>query len=202
MGALPLACYQPTSITEECHPLPATPASRSVTIWVCLQETQVWVYSSREERLQWHVPGITSSAALGSNPVAGSTGSSESAAAAAAELLDDDGSGGSFWLPGGAAVTLRMVAAPDTHNSSSSSSSIRVQAADGLQVPLGRSADNGQGHGSEHSSGRGRGLLICLHWLIDEGSCEFIERQYDDEGQLVEVRHGSAVLGGWCGGRG
>lgn len=145
------------------------------------------------------MPGITSSAALGSNQVVGSTGSD--LAAAATGLLDDDGSGGSFWLPGGAAVTLRMVPVPHTPNISSGSSS-NVQSVGHFEGTLGTPASNGSGHGADCSSRTARGLMIGLHWLIDEGSCEFIERQYDAEGHLVEVRHGSAVLGGWCGGRG
>lgn len=67
---------------------------------------------------------------------------------------------------------------------------------------LGTPASNGAGQRVDNHSKAARGLMVGLHWLIDQGSCEFVERQYDAEGQLVEVRHGSAVLGGWCGGRG
>jgi hypothetical protein len=145
----------------------------------------VLLYSSREERQHWHVPTLTSSAAPAGTSSSGARGSSGNAAAVlaanqqAAEADSDDGSGGSFWLPGGAVVTLRMVdnplhaAEPDRNGSSSSSSS-----------------------GSAH-----RGLLVGLHLLDGAGSCLFVEREYDPAGRLFEVRQGTAVKGGWSGGR-
>lgn len=165
-----------------------------------VQEEQVWVYSSREEQQQWHVPGITNSAALGSSLVASSSNGNPGEgppAAAAVEALDDEGSGGSFWLPGGAVVTLRMVPIPQATSSSSN-----ADLADDSGAGYGTPDSNGDGHTAGPSSKAARGLMLSLHWLIAEGSCEFIERQYDPDGQLFEVRHGSAVLGGWCGGRG
>eukprot|EP00879_Flechtneria_rotunda_P029684 GHRR01032123.1.p1 GENE.GHRR01032123.1~~GHRR01032123.1.p1 ORF type:complete len:450 (+),score=206.08 GHRR01032123.1:188-1351(+) len=138
-----------------------------------LQDEVVFAYSSREERQHWHVPGITSSAAVGDMTSNNASNSSHGPKAAAAEQLDDEGTGGSFWLPGNAVATLRMVPVPSSDPSSSKT--------------------NG-------SSGS-RGLLIGLHWLVDGGSCVFVERQYDADGQLMEVRHGTAVKGGWSGGR-
>jgi hypothetical protein len=94
--------------------------------------------------------------------------------------LDDDGSGGSFWLPGGAVVTIRMVQWPPAGMPGAAAA-----------------ASNGNGV----SSGAARGLQVGLHWLVDGGSCLFVERQYDAEGVLAEVRQGTAVKGGWSGGR-
>jgi hypothetical protein len=145
----------------------------------------VLLYSSREERQHWHVPTLTSSAAPAGTSSSGARSGSGNAAAdlaanqQAADGDSDDGSGGSFWLPGGAVVTLRMVDNPlhvaeaDSNGSSSSSS-------------------NGSAH---------RGLLVGLHLLDGAGSCLFVEREYDPAGRLFEVRQGTAVKGGWSGGR-
>jgi hypothetical protein len=62
------------------------------------------------------------------------------------------------------------------------------------------SSSNTGSSGVEAGSSR-RGLQVGLHWLVDDGSCLFIERQYDADGVLAEVRQGSAVKGGWSGGR-
>lgn len=136
-----------------------------------LQDEEVFVYSSREERQQWHVPGLTSSAALGGASAASGNGSGP---AASPSQLEDDGSGGSFWLPGGAVATFRMVPPPGDASSNGSSSK---------------------------GSSSGRGLQVGLHWLAEQGSCLFVERQYGADGELAEVRQGSAVKGGWSGGR-
>lgn len=148
----------------------------------------VLLYSSREERQHWHVPTLTSSAApagtssngahSGSINTAGELAFDQQTRGADADADGDDDSGGSFWLPGGAVVTLRMVDNPlhtaeaDSNGSSSSSS--------------------GKAH---------RGLMVGLHLLDGAGSCLFVEREYDPAGRLFEVRHGTAVKGGWSGGR-
>jgi len=143
-----------------------------------LQDETVVLYSSREERQHWHVPTITSTAAPANTSSsskratpAGSNGVSDGLSAE----QDTEDSGGSFWLPGGAVVTLRMVANNKAGAVSGSA---------------------GDGSGSDH-----RGLLIGLHMLDGSGSCLLIEREYDAEGRLSEVRQGTAVKGGWSGGR-
>lgn len=159
----------------------------------------MWVYSSREEQQQWHVPGITNSAVLGDSILESSSDSrsQQAAAAAAAGTLDDGGAGGSFWLPGGAVVTLRMVPIP----SSSADGHTEAKQQPNFGSPSSNGSSAVANSSNSSSSKQARGLMIGLHWLIDDGSCEFVERQYDPDGELFEVRHGSAVLGGWCGGR-
>lgn len=71
----------------------------------------------------------------------------------------------------------------------------------GLRTSSSSSSNSSSSNGNGNSSGSTRGLQIGLHWLVDGGSCLFVERQYDGEGQLAEVRHGTAVKGGWSGGR-
>lgn len=140
-----------------------------------LQDETVVLYSSREERQHWHVPSITSTAApanSSSSKRTTSAGSNGVSDGLSAEE-DTEDSGGSFWLPGGAVVTLRMVASK-----------------------AGAGSGSADGSGSEH-----RGLLIGLHMLDGSGSCLLIEREYDADGRLLEVRQGTAVKGGWSGGR-
>jgi hypothetical protein len=153
-----------------------------------LQDETVVLYSSREERQHWHVPTLTSSAAPAvssskqpaSAAVDGDGSSPDSQLDQASPDSDDDDAGGSFWLPGGAVVSLRMVA---------------------------NSSDAGEGDSSSSSSSSSsstrphRGLLVGLHMLDAAGSCLFVEREYDAEGALLEVRQGTAVKGGWSGGR-
>lgn len=157
----------------------------------CLQMETVVLYSSREERQHWHIPTITSSAAPAAastsgrnassngNEAAGSGSDQQLAQGSSADDTDDDDSGGSFWLPGGAVVTLRMVNHP-------------AHGADADSDSSGSSSDGGRGH---------RGLLIGLHMLDAGGSALFVEREYSPQGELFEVRQGTAVKGGWSGGR-
>lgn len=147
-----------------------------------LQDETVVLYSSREERQHWHVPTLTSSAApavsSSKQPASaagdGDSSSSDAQLDQASQDSEDDDSGGSFWLPGGAVVSLRMVA---------------------------NSSDAGEGANSSSSTKPHRGLLVGLHMLDAAGSCLFVEREYDAEGALLEVRQGTAVKGGWSGGR-
>lgn len=144
------------------------------------------LYSSREERQHWHVPSLTSSAApavSGSKQPTSAAGDGDSTSPDSqldqdSQDSDDDDSGGSFWLPGGAVVSLRMVA---------------------------NSTDAGEGDSSSNNNSSStrphRGLLVGLHMLDATGSCLFVEREYDAEGALLEVRQGTAVKGGWSGGR-
>lgn len=46
-----------------------------------------------------------------------------------------------------------------------------------------------------------KGLLFSFWWLVADGTAMMVEREYDGQGNLVEVRHGSAVKGGWSGGK-
>lgn len=155
-----------------------------------MQMETVVLYSSREERQHWHIPTLTSSAA----PAGSSSGGGSEAAGSSGEQQvegpgegdeDGDDSGGSFWLPGGAVVTLRMVTNP-LHEAAGSDGSASSS----------NNGSNGSGSSRAH-----RGLLIGLHMLDGAGSCLFVEREYDHAGCLFEVRQGTAVKGGWSGGR-
>jgi hypothetical protein len=46
-----------------------------------------------------------------------------------------------------------------------------------------------------------RGFLMSFVWVHSPGNALVLEREYDGAGQLGEVRLGSAVKGGWAGGR-
>lgn len=158
-------------------------AAAAIGVRVLVQDETVVLYSGREERQHWHVPSITSPAApAGSNGNAAAAaedggGSSAGGDADAASAAADDDAGGSFWLPGGAVVTLRMVASARG------------------------GSDNGAAGEGSSSAASHRGLLIGLHMLDATGSCMFVEREYDGAGRLLEVRQGTAVKGGWSGGR-
>ena len=78
----------------------------------------------------------------------------------------------------------------------------------------GASSSDGAAGGSGGSSGQAaggrqeqrplqppRGLVLSLMWLTQETTVTFVDRVYDAAGQLTEVRHGTAVKGGWSGGR-
>jgi hypothetical protein len=88
-------------------------------------------------------------------------------------------------------VTLRMVSNP-LHEAAGSDG--------GSNSSSNGSSSNGS-NGSSGSSRAHRGLLIGLHMLDGTGSCLFVEREYDPAGCLFEVRQGTAVKGGWSGGR-
>lgn len=132
---------------------------------------------SREERQEWAVPGYGA---------AGDGGGG------------DDG--GSLWLPGGCVVTFRMV--PDQQAAAGAASSNGSSSGSG-------SGDSG-GNGKVGASSLGaavaaapapRGIIMSFAWLIGEGTCLTVEREYTASGALLEVRHSSAVRGGWSGGR-
>jgi hypothetical protein len=145
----------------------------------------VWVYTAREERQEWRVPGFG----------AGADGSG------------DDG--GSLWLPGGCVVTFRMVAAPQPAGGASGGGE------DEGGSYHHSAASNGSGGGGGAGGGNGRaakaaaagapplarGVVMSFAWLTGEGAGLVVERAYDAAGRLLEVRHASAVKGGWSGGR-
>lgn len=82
-------------------------------------------------------------------------------------------------------VSVRMVT-----NSSSSSAGGEDGSASGS------SSSNGSSREKPH-----RGLVVGLHLMDGSGSCLFVEREYGPDGELAEVRQGTAVKGGWSGGR-
>lgn len=45
-----------------------------------------------------------------------------------------------------------------------------------------------------------RGLCLGLTWMQQGGQALQVERYYDGEGILRDVRHATAVKGGWAGG--
>lgn len=103
--------------------------------------------------------------------------------------------GGSLWLPGGCVATFRMaqqgVPAHDDDDDKGRG--------DGISSSSDAKA-YGNGNGSHAPTPRG--VVMSFVWLgSDGGACLTLEREYDAAGQLVEVRHGSAVKGGWSGGR-
>jgi hypothetical protein len=106
--------------------------------------------------------------------------------------LTDGGDGVSMWLPGGVVATIKTLApaAPP--------------AASGEDVEeLGHAAGPGNGGVSAAAAvaaAAPKGLLFSFWWLVSEGTAMMVEREYDGRGYLVEVRHGTAVKGGWAGG--
>lgn len=46
----------------------------------------------------------------------------------------------------------------------------------------------------------GRGLLLSVGWEVRPGMIVGLEREYDSQGVLAEVRTKTAVRGGWVGG--
>lgn len=68
-----------------------------------------------------------------------------------------------------------------------------------LQASRGREADASEGVDTRVPPG----LLISCGWGPPDGRglLTLVEREYDGTGQLAEVRHRTAVLGGWVGGR-
>ena len=110
---------------------------------------------------------------------------------------DDEGDeGGSLWLPGGCIVSFKMVPDPDMSAWDGSSSS---------GGGGGPSSSNGNGARALAAGGGAsappRGVVMSFSWLLSEGTCLGVEREYTYEGRLREVRNTSAVRGGWSGGR-
>jgi hypothetical protein len=46
-----------------------------------------------------------------------------------------------------------------------------------------------------------RGLVVRTGWEVEAGQMRVLEREYDADGVLVEVRAKSAIRGSWVGGR-
>jgi hypothetical protein len=129
----------------------------------------VWVYSGREERQEWAVPG------QGGGGGGGGGG--------------DADDGGSLWLPGGCVASFRMVPDPEAAAGAPAGAAAAAAAA---------ASSNGNGAGGPAAP---RGVILSFSWLLGEGTCLGVEREYAASGRLWEVRATSSVRGGWSGGR-
>ena len=87
--------------------------------------SEVWVYTGREERQEWFVPGASGGANGGAN---GGNGDDE-------DEGEEDDSGGTLWLPGNCAVTFRAVP-PAGAAANGSSNGAATQAPRGFAVGL------------------------------------------------------------------
>ncbi|CAK0747075.1 hypothetical protein CVIRNUC_001740 [Coccomyxa viridis] len=89
---------------------------------------------------------------------------------------EPDEAGGAFWLPGNVLLELQMV------------------------PPMSRGEAGDAQEGMELQE-QGRGLCISFSWLINDKTLIGLQREYDTEGALLEVRSRTAILGNWAGGR-
>ncbi len=106
--------------------------------------------------------------------------------------LMDGGDGVSMWLPNNVVATVRTLPAPAPASSPS----------DGAEEQLHDAGSNGGVVTEEAAAARApKGLMFSFWWLVSGGTAMMVEREYDGQGNLVEVRHGSAVKGGWAGGK-
>ena len=70
------------------------------------------------------------------------------------------------------------------------------------QVSRGEEGDSREGFPAPGlGAGTARGLRISVGWLVREGTLIGLQREYDSEGHLTEVRSRTAVRGGWVGGQ-
>ncbi|CAL5219058.1 g818 [Coccomyxa viridis] len=89
---------------------------------------------------------------------------------------EPDEAGGAFWLPGNVLLELHMI------------------------PPTSRGSDGDAEEGMELQA-QGRGLCISFSWLINDKTLIGLQREYDADGNLLEVRSRTAILGNWAGGR-
>jgi hypothetical protein len=135
-----------------------------------LQQRVVWTYCSEEQRQSWR---------------RGAPG------------LTDGGDGVSMWLPGGVVATVKTIAPPAPSPGSSSGG----EEEEGLDMGHASGPGNGGVSAAEaRAAAAPKGLLFSFWWLVSEEMAMMVEREYDGQGNLVEVRHGTAVKGGWAGG--
>lgn len=166
----------------------------------------MFAYSSAETRQEWQLPGVTAPAA--GRQLRRHKAKSEDAGAA-------------FWLPGG--VFFQMTMVEPVHGANSASNGAHGDdeyyggyngngaGANGNGAHMNGAGLNGNGASSGYgASGNGnggsqgaapRGLLMTFGWLAREDTMVLMEREYDSEGQLADVRNSTAVRGGWSGGR-
>lgn len=163
----------------------------------------VWLYHSLQERQEWQVTDMATAA----------TSSNGGKTAVQGVPDSDEGSGGTYWLPGNCVITFRM---EDT-------ASANINKNDATYMTDGQTVSSSTSQASASSNGNGkhaavlattpqmlsagtaaavpRGFVMSFGWVVEEGTVMFIERQYDGQGCLMEVRQGTAVKGGYNGGQ-
>ncbi|GAX74326.1 hypothetical protein CEUSTIGMA_g1775.t1 [Chlamydomonas eustigma] len=146
-------------------------------------ESVNWVYSSMEDKQEWQLQSQSSNIACD---------------------LEDKGApkdgedGGVLWLPGGIMVSFRMV---EFQNDEEEPQDTEGEVSQHHLPGTLKQGIKAKGMVDKEALSRPpRGLCIGLTWMHTDGQALQVERYYDGEGVLRDVRHTSAVKGGWSGG--
>lgn len=166
------------TMLENAQNAACTPLSKEIKIGLLVgghagEERTVYVYTSAETRQDWQLPGVTNQ-----------LGGRQLRKHKAQDL------GAAFWLPGNVLVMFKMAKNDGSAVADSDDDEEAVQA-----------ESNGHRPGGVPPPPALRGLVITFGWLVRDDSLLLLEREYDSLGELMEVRHSTAVKGGWSGGR-
>jgi hypothetical protein len=143
------------------------------------EQEVTWVYSSTGDKQLWELPGLDSRESRGDDGTEDARSSSDE--------------GGSLWLPGGVIVTFRMISMePDDGINDDDGVETTEKKGSNMKHSLLTEIEAG-GSNRVEAAGAARGLCFGMTWIQEEGQCLQIERFYDDQGVLREVRQMTGV---------